>query len=69
MKLHILGASGVGVTPLGRAFSAALRIPYLDTDTYFWMPSDPPFTVRRPTATHLLSLGLGITTLIRPSYL
>jgi adenylate kinase family enzyme len=50
MKLHLFGASGAGVTTLGEALGAALGLPYLDTDTYFWEASDPPFTVRRPAA-------------------
>lgn len=50
MKLHIFGASGVGVTTLGHALSEAFGIPYFDSDDYFWTPSDPPFTVRRPPA-------------------
>jgi len=48
MKLHIFGASGAGVTTLGKALSEALGIPYFDTDDYFWLASDPPFTQRRP---------------------
>jgi adenylate kinase family enzyme len=47
MKLHILGASGSGVTTLGYALSAKLGFPYFDTDDYFWEPSSAPFTVRR----------------------
>jgi adenylate kinase family enzyme len=50
MKLHIFGASGAGVTTLGQALGAALEIPYFDSDAYFWTPSAPPFTVRRPPA-------------------
>ncbi len=50
MKLHLFGASGTGVTTLGQALAAALQLLYFDSDTYFWQPSDPPFTVRRPPA-------------------
>ncbi len=50
MKLHLFGASGAGVTTLGAALGTALGLPYFDTDDYFWEPSDPPFTVRRPPA-------------------
>ncbi|GGG59691.1 hypothetical protein GCM10011378_39610 [Hymenobacter glacieicola] len=48
MKLHIFGASGSGVTTLGKALSGVLGIPYFDSDDYFWLASDPPFTQRRP---------------------
>jgi adenylate kinase family enzyme len=47
MKIHIFGASGAGSTTQGEDLSAVLRIPYFDTDRYFWEVSDPPFTVRR----------------------
>ncbi len=47
MKLHIFGASGSGVTTLGKALSLNLNIPYFDSDEYFWEISNPPFTIRR----------------------
>lgn len=47
MKLHIFGASGTGVTTLGRALSEKFSIPYFDSDDYFWQQSDIPFTARR----------------------
>jgi adenylate kinase family enzyme len=42
-RLHILGASGAGTTALGRALSARFGYTPLDTDDYFWEPTDPPF--------------------------
>jgi len=50
MHLHILGAAGTGVTTLGLALAQQLNIPYFDSDDYFWIPSDPPFTIRRDPA-------------------
>jgi len=50
MKLHIFGASGMGVSTLGGALGAALRLPYFDSDDYFWEASAPPFTLRCPPA-------------------
>ncbi len=47
MKLHIFGASGSGVTTLGKHLSLNLNIPYFDSDGYFWEKSNPPFTIRR----------------------
>ena len=46
--IHIFGASGSGTSTLGRCLSAELGYRFLDTDDYFWMPTDPKFTVRRP---------------------
>jgi len=50
MKLHLFGASGTGVSTLGAALATAQRVPYFDTDDYFWTTSDLPFTQRRPPA-------------------
>ncbi len=47
MKLHIVSASGAGSTTLGQALAQHLNYPYFDSDSYFWEPSDPPFSVRR----------------------
>ena len=46
-RIHILGASGSGTTTLGRALAARLQCPHFDTDDYFWLPTDPPYTHRR----------------------
>jgi adenylate kinase family enzyme len=43
MRIHITGAAGSGCTSLGRALAERLGCVSLDTDTYFWLPSDPPF--------------------------
>lgn len=48
MHIHILGASGSGVTTLGTALAIQLGFPYFDSDDYFWQPSNPPFIHRRP---------------------
>ena len=45
MKVHILGASGSGVTTLGRALSEATGKSYVDADDYYW---EHKFTVKRP---------------------
>jgi len=47
MKLHILGASGSGVTTLGNTLRSQLGIPYFDSDEYFWIKTEPPFIQRR----------------------
>jgi adenylate kinase family enzyme len=46
-RIHILGASGSGTTTLGRALAERLQCPHFDTDDYFWVPTDPPYTHRR----------------------
>jgi adenylate kinase family enzyme len=42
-RIHIMGASGAGVTSLGRAVANALAIPHHDTDDYLWQPTTPPY--------------------------
>jgi adenylate kinase family enzyme len=50
-RIHIFGASGSGTTTLGRALAEHLQCPHFDTDTYFWMPTEPPFTQQRACST------------------
>ena len=47
LNIHVMGASGSGTTTLGQALAAKLGIRHLDTDHFFWMPTDPPFTMQR----------------------
>ena len=48
--VHIFGASGSGTTTLGEKISRELGYFHMDTDDYFWMPTDPKFTTKRPAA-------------------
>ena len=52
-RIHIVGASGSGVTSLGRALADALAIPHHDTDDYFWQPTVPPYQKKRERAERL----------------
>lgn len=45
--IHILGASGSGTSTIGKAISEKYGHVQLDTDDYFWIPTDPKFTVIR----------------------
>ena len=47
-RLHITGASCSGVTTLGRALADKLGVQQVDVDGFYWMPTDPPFTTKRP---------------------
>jgi len=47
-RIHITGASGSGVTTIGRALANALALPHHDADDYYWAPTIPPYTVKRP---------------------
>src|ERR1700733_11975500 len=52
-RVHIMGASGAGVTSLGRALADALAVPHHDTDDYFWRPTTPPYREQREIAERL----------------
>lgn len=54
--IHITGASGSGVTTLGAALAERLGAPQFDVDDFYWMPTVPPFTDKRPVAERLALL-------------
>ncbi|PJJ79623.1 AAA family ATPase [Mucilaginibacter auburnensis] len=47
MKIHIMGASCAGSTTLGNTLAKRLGYTYLDTDAYYFVPSEIPFSVKR----------------------
>ena len=59
--MHIVGASGAGTTTLGRALAARLGAAPLDTDDFFWLPTDPPFEKIRERAERQAQLGAALT--------
>jgi adenylate kinase family enzyme len=56
-RIHITGASGAGVTTLGRALANAAALPHHDTDDYFWQPTTPPYRDEREPAVRLRLMG------------
>ena len=46
--IHITGASGSGTTTLAKALSEELGYEHFDTDNYYWLPTEPPYTAKRP---------------------
>ena len=46
-RVHVTGATGAGVTTLGRALANRLAVSHLDTDDFYWLPSDPPYRAKR----------------------
>ncbi|MDJ0630096.1 MAG: adenylate kinase [Rhodobacter sp.] len=52
-RIHILGASGTGTSTLARGLASALGSQAFDTDDFYWLPTDPPFTDKRPAADRL----------------
>ena len=46
--VHITGASGSGTTTLAKALRQRFGYIHLDSDDFFWEPTDPPFVKKRP---------------------
>ncbi len=52
-RLLITGASGAGTTTLGRALADYWAVPHADVDDYFWIPTSPAYTDKRPVEERL----------------
>lgn len=52
-RIHVTGASGSGITTLGRALADTLALPHHDTDDYLWQPTTPPYRTLRAAADRL----------------
>ncbi|WP_277373060.1 AAA family ATPase [Pseudomonas sp. AA-38] len=48
VRLHIFGASGAGTTTLARTLAEHCGWLHLDTDAFYWLPSEPPYLHKRP---------------------
>jgi adenylate kinase family enzyme len=59
-RIHITGASGSGTSTLGAALAARLGVPWHDTDSYFWLPSDPAYVTPRPLPDRLDRLARAL---------
>lgn len=56
-RVGITGASGCGVTTLGAALAARLVAVHIDTDDHFWVPTDPPYQIKRDVPERLARLA------------
>lgn len=45
--IHIFGASGSGTTTIAKNVCDILEYEHFDSDNYFWLPTNDPFTVER----------------------
>ncbi len=45
--IYVYGASGSGTSTLGRKISEELGYKFMDTDDYFWLPTNPKYTTKR----------------------
>jgi adenylate kinase family enzyme len=46
MKIVVFGGSGSGTTTLGKSLSQHLNWKHLDSDDYYWKPTNPPYQVK-----------------------
>lgn len=46
--IHIYGASGSGTTTLAKYIADNLGYRFIDSDDYYWEPTDPPYRRKRP---------------------
>ncbi len=51
--IHIYGASGSGTTTLAKYISEKLNYAFMDTDDYFWKPTNPPYREKRNVSERL----------------
>jgi adenylate kinase family enzyme len=56
-RIHVTGASGTGASTLARALAENLRVPWLDSDDCFRVPTVPPCTKKRDAAVRDRRLG------------
>ena len=52
-RVLVIGATASGTTTLARALAGRWSGPHADTDDDFWMPTDPPYTDKRPAEDRL----------------
>jgi adenylate kinase family enzyme len=60
-RLLVLGAAGCGQTTLGRALASALNIAHLETESFYWLPTSPPYGQKRPRSERRNLLGLALS--------
>ena len=58
--IHIFGASGSGTTTLAKKICSELGFFHMDTDDYFWVPTNPMYTQKRPPEERILMMKRDI---------
>jgi adenylate kinase family enzyme/GNAT superfamily N-acetyltransferase len=59
-RLHVFGASGSGTTTLAAAVAARHGHRHLDTDDFYWLPTNPPYREVRPREARLSLLRAAL---------
>ncbi|UUX49595.1 hypothetical protein NUH88_19615 [Nisaea acidiphila] len=58
--IHVLGASGSGTTTFARGWADRFGYTHLDTDDFYWLPTEPKFKEKRPIPERLRLLAEAI---------
>lgn len=58
--IHIYGASGSGTSTLGRKICSELGFTFMDTDDYYWLPTNPSYTTKRSIEERLVMMKKDI---------
>lgn len=58
--IHIFGASGSGTSTLAKAVSERTGFLWMDTDAYYWLPGDTPYTLKRPVPERIVLMQRDI---------
>lgn len=54
--IHIYGASGSGTSTLGQYIGEKMGYYWMDTDDYFWLPTNPPYTRKRKVSERIMMM-------------
>lgn len=52
-RINVIGASGTGKSTLAKALAGRLGVPLFESDDYYHLPSDPPYSKQRPVEERL----------------
>lgn len=58
--IHIFGASGAGTSTFGKYICDNLGYFFMDTDDYFWEPTNPPYIKKREKAKRVELMKMDI---------
>lgn len=58
--IHLFGASGSGTTTIAKQAGERLGYTAFDSDSYFWLPTEEPFTKERKLSECLSSLRIDL---------
>ncbi|MCL2373352.1 MAG: AAA family ATPase [Defluviitaleaceae bacterium] len=59
-RIHIFGASGSGTSTIAEEICQRIGYKHFDTDSYYWQPTSPPFTKKRPIEERLALMNTDL---------